>query len=484
MFKRGLLLVIFLSLAFYLMKWFRPLEIATGVGATLMVLFFLYKRFSKDGDEEEDFTDDDEPEDEGWGAPILQAGVLTIVMCLVLWGIFTKVLPPELTMAQEAPEVARMREITLQKIDTYTDAGSYEKAVDILNGFINSGIRNGEISGEQKKRLFAKKVKILIAWSDSEKDMKKRMELLAQAGELDRRYKTGNDELIKEKVRNIELANRDESIELPDSYRLKVHSTGIADSSLVKIEMTLSVLDDGGNPVKSLREKDFKARVDGDECELELSRVQPSRNIVILQDISGSMKPEHLNEARAGIRAAFKNLNKTDKFCLVAFNDKPRLVCDWTGKGESLEDAYKRLKPYGNTAIYDSINYAMKELKRWESGENYIVILTDGTDSSSKNSLEQTARQLKSANVPVIVIALKTSEFNASPLKKLAESSGGQYFETRDITKLSSLFENAAKFMENRYTLHLRPTTIRATHKHNVSLIAGRNLKYSHVIRF
>ena len=485
MFKRSLLLAIFLTLVFYLMKWFRPIEIMIGAVVAMMVMFFLYKRFSEDnGDEEEDYIDDDEPEDEGWGAPILQTGILAILMCLAFWGVFTKVLPPAPAKAGEDPEVTHRREMTLQKIDTYTDAGSYRKAVDTINSFINTGIRNGEISGVQKNRLFAKKVKILIAWSDSERNIKKRMELLDQAGELDRRYKTGNNELIREKVRNIQLANRDESIELPESYRLKVHSAVIADSSPVKIEMILSVLGDKGTPLKSLRDKDFKARVDGDECEVELSRIQPSRNIVILQDISGSMKQEHIDKARMGIKAAFDNLNKTDKFCLVAFSDKPNTACNWTAKAATLDRAYRNLKTKGNTAIYDSIHYGLKELKRWESGQNYIVMLTDGTDSSSGKSLKQTIKKLKSAKVPVIIIALKTSEFNSSPLKKLAACSGGQYFETRDITKLSSLFQNATKLMENRYTIHLKPTTIKATCKHEVSLTVGRNLKGSKIIRF
>ncbi|MCD4785271.1 MAG: VWA domain-containing protein [Candidatus Eremiobacteraeota bacterium] len=483
MFKRSIFLILFLALAFYLAKWVRPLEILVGVGTTLAVMFFLYKRFEDSGDDEEDYVDDDELKDEGWGAPILQVGGLAVIMCLVFSGIFTWVLPPEPANAQEDPQVIRQREMTFQKIDTYTDAGSFDKAVDILNGFINSGIRNGELSGEQKSKLFARKVKILIAWSDNEEDTNKRMKLLAQAGELDRRYNTGNGDLIDEKVRNIKLENRDEAVKLPGNYQLKVHSSKVAGFSPVTIEMTVSVLDNKGNTVKNLREKDFKALVDGDKCGLELSRIQPSRNIVILQDISGSMKQEHLHKAWMGIKAVVNNLKETDKFCLVAFNDKPHLVCNWTGKVESVENAFKKLKPGGNTAIYDSVHFALKEVERWGSGKNYIIILTDGTDSSSKRSLEQIVKKVRAAKVPVLVIALKTSEFNANPLKKLSGISGGQYFETRNVTELKALFENAARFMDNRYTLYLKPDTIKATSEHTISLTVGRNLNVKETIK-
>jgi len=60
----------------------------------------------------------------------------------------------------------------------------------------------------------------------------------------------------------------------------------------------------------------------------EQIKVRPRRNIIFVQDVSGSMSGESIRQARAGLKIALKRLKRDDRFNVFFFNDQLRALSE------------------------------------------------------------------------------------------------------------------------------------------------------------
>jgi len=112
-----------------------------------------------------------------------------------------------------------------------------------------------------------------------------------------------------------------------------------------------------------------------------------AKDIVIVFDHSGSMSGKKLEQARESLRFILNNLNKEDRFGVIAFNDSIEPFSD------KLQDAAKpnlsaalerldRVEATGGTNIHEALQTAMKLCPPKGGGGDarpqYIIFLTDG----------------------------------------------------------------------------------------------------------
>ncbi len=231
-------------------------------------------------------------------------------------------------------------------------------------------------------------------------------------------------------------------------------------------EVTLhaTVVDDRNRLITNLNKGDFNVFEDGKEQKITSFRnedIPVAMGIVI--DNSGSMR-----EKRPQVNAAALNLvrssNPQDKVFIVNFNEEYFLDQDYTGSIPKLKDALERIESRGGTALYDAVVASADHLKK--SGElekKVILVVTDGEDNASRESLEQALRRLQEQNGPTIyTIGLLGDEHSKRArraLREMAEDTGGVAFFPNNLNEVEAITTQIAHDIRNQYTIGYKPST-------------------------
>src|ERR1051326_8541728 len=125
-------------------------------------------------------------------------------------------------------------------------------------------------------------------------------------------------------------------------------------------------------------------------------------SIGIVVDNSGSMRTK-----RAAVTKAVLNLiqasNPQDEVFVVNFNDDHYLDQDFTNKIAPLHEALDRVDSRGGTALYDAVIASADHLAKGAKKEKKVLlVVTDGVDNESRESLESAIRSVQNDAGPTI----------------------------------------------------------------------------------
>jgi Ca-activated chloride channel family protein len=191
-----------------------------------------------------------------------------------------------------------------------------------------------------------------------------------------------------------------------DGYRFK--------SGVELINVTATVTDVSGRFVPGLQQDDFKVYEDGQPQEISYfsaDRVPVSLGIVL--DTSGSMAGEKIDEARRALdRFVFDLLDEHDEVFLYRFSDHPVLMQDWTTDRASLSRAMTRIVPNGGTALYDAVLEAIPLVARGHNQKKALVVITDGNDTTSRESLHAVRESLRDSEVLLYAVGIDGREID------------------------------------------------------------------------
>jgi len=186
----------------------------------------------------------------------------------------------------------------------------------------------------------------------------------------------------------------------------------------------------------------------------------------IVIDNSGSMR-----DKRPAVNQSAINLvrasNPQDEVFVVNFNDEYYLDQDFTGSIPKLQDALERIESRGGTALYDALVASADHLKKnAKLDKKVILVVTDGEDNASRESLEQAIRRLQAENGPTVyTIGILGGEAHPKrakrALQEIAEATGGVSFFPKDLSQVDSITRQVAHDIRNQYTIGYRPSTPR-----------------------
>ncbi len=231
-------------------------------------------------------------------------------------------------------------------------------------------------------------------------------------------------------------------------------------------EVTLhaTVVDDHFRPITDLNKTDFTVFEDGKPQKITSFRnedIPVALGIVI--DNSGSMR-----DKRPQVNAAALNLvrssNPQDQVFVVNFSEEYFLDQDYTGSVPKLKDALERIESRGGTALYDAVVASADHLKKSGALEKKVLlVVTDGEDNASRESLEQALRRIEEKNGPTIyTIGLLGDEHEKRArraLREMAEDSGGVAFFPKNLDEVEAITQQIAHDIRNQYTIQYKPTT-------------------------
>lgn len=201
------------------------------------------------------------------------------------------------------------------------------------------------------------------------------------------------------------------------------------------------------------------------------------RNIMLVVDVSRSMGERDF-PSRIGYTSRLEGLKTVvadyvknrsqDRVGLVVFGQNAYLQSPLTTDVGLVEQFVKTLQPRmagDGTAIGDGLGLALKRLKKVSDSSRAIILMTDGVNTAGQILPLKAAHVAKELGVQVHTIGIggtqddaasqvnallslggsRSSEFDEATLKKIAEITGGVYFNASSLAGFEDVYREIEK---------------------------------------
>ncbi|MBI3478662.1 MAG: VWA domain-containing protein [Acidobacteria bacterium] len=183
--------------------------------------------------------------------------------------------------------------------------------------------------------------------------------------------------------------------------------------------------------------------------------------LVLMIDTSASMTKEFAPEQAAAM-GFLRRMTRlvTDQSMVVAFSTHATLNPSLDGSAPASFRQIALLRPAGLTALFDSICEVSARISESspQSGRsrNVLILLSDGADTYSLNSLEQAIAAALDSNLTIYAITdhaqHKVSRGDIN-LQKLAAATGGQVFFLKKFKSTEGTFVELEREIHSQYTV-------------------------------
>ncbi len=183
-------------------------------------------------------------------------------------------------------------------------------------------------------------------------------------------------------------------------------------------------------------------------------------SVILLIDYSESLL-EELPVVKAAARQFAQNLLRPqDRIAVVGFNQRAFWLTGYTNDFAAAAAAVDRVKPIGETHLYDTFIEMLFELQK-RPGRRALVVLTDGVDQGSEFKLDHLVHYAKYAGVPVYPViknkmltrAMRfgVGYLQARRLAALARDTGATYFIVKSERELPTVYDRIAQELRQQY---------------------------------
>ena len=178
-------------------------------------------------------------------------------------------------------------------------------------------------------------------------------------------------------------------------------------------------------------------------------------DLVVVMDISGSMRGDKITSARSSLLQFINKLDDRDRLRIDLFNDQIATLTPLTPIGEKRQqvlDSVSGIFEQNDTSLYDAILNAYSDLQEEGNPDHIraIVVLSDGEDTYSTATLDQVIQQIQSSEgeggnaIKVFTIAFG-EDADSDILKQIAEPSGGRQYNSSPET-IQKIYDEIATF--------------------------------------
>ena len=185
-------------------------------------------------------------------------------------------------------------------------------------------------------------------------------------------------------------------------------------------------------------------------------------HVVLLIDYSESMLEELPVVKAAAKQFARALLRPQDRIAVAGFNQRTFWLTGYTNDWNSVAAAVDRVKPIGQTHLYDSVIEMLYEIQK-TPGRHALVVLTDGVDQGSTFKLDHLVHYARYAGVPVYPVVknrmlsrlmrLGVGRLQARRLGRIAEETGATYFIIQSERELDAVYGRIANELRQQYQL-------------------------------
>ena len=256
-----------------------------------------------------------------------------------------------------------------------------------------------------------------------------------------------------------------------------------SDTRLVPLNVT--VTDKSGHLVTDLTQSAFTVMENGVPQTIKLfKREDVPVSIGLIIDNSGSMRDKRQAVESAALTLV-KSSNPQDEAFVVNFNDDAYLdTPDLTSDISVLEQALTKINAKGGTAMRDALRMSLEEVrKKAKRDKKVLLVVTDGNDNASTETLESLVREAQQNDVLIYGIGLLSQEERKEAraakraLDLLVTSTGGQVFYPNSPSEVEEIAKEVARDIRNQYTIAYTPSNpaLDGTFRQIKVSVKGRN---------
>jgi Ca-activated chloride channel homolog len=186
-------------------------------------------------------------------------------------------------------------------------------------------------------------------------------------------------------------------------------------------------------------------------------RVKKHATVVLLFDKSGSMAGTKIGAAVKGAQGFVQSMDRDDRIIWLPFDSALYPAVEGFGSdiGEELVGRIGSTVASGGTSLYDALlkaHDALEEHRREDpTGRRYgIVLLSDGKDESSRNTLGVVEARLRPHEADPTGIQIHTiaigSDADENVLRKIANAGHGRYWKGNTVEQMVSIYRSIATY--------------------------------------
>lgn len=252
------------------------------------------------------------------------------------------------------------------------------------------------------------------------------------------------------------------------------------------VNLYFNVKDKRGGLVAGLEKDAFQVFEDGKPQTIKYFSREADQPLTLgmLIDTSGSQSRVLGAEQEVGAQFLEQVLRPKDLAFLINFDVNVELAHDLTNSGKDLRSALRTVKintgggsggipgmgggpiPQSNprgTLLYDAVYLAAGEKLKNEVGRKAMIILTDGEDQGSHETINGAIEAAQKSDAICYVLLIQDDAmyhgFGAGDMKKLAEQTGGRVIEVgNDEKKLRKALDQISEELRTQYGVGYTPT--------------------------
>jgi Ca-activated chloride channel homolog len=231
------------------------------------------------------------------------------------------------------------------------------------------------------------------------------------------------------------------------------------------VVLNVSVTDTRGQMVTGLPQTAFRVFENDTRQPVSIFRREDVPiSLGLLVDRSPSMidKREKVASAALGLMRAS---NPDDEVFVLNFDENAYLDQDYTSDIGKLEHALRRFDSQGGTAMRDAARLAAEHLRHRAAKEKKVIlVITDGEDNSSLETIEHMVKVAQQNEILVYAVGLLGSEQPEAAararrdLDSLTRATGGRSWYPRDIAEIDGIARQIAHEIRNQYILGYNPS--------------------------
>lgn len=294
------------------------------------------------------------------------------------------------------------------------------------------------------------------------------------------------------------------------------------DDEIIRVEtnlvtMPVSVLDRDGRFISGLQQRDFKIFENGVEQKIDyFQSVETPFTVALLIDVSPSTQ-FRIDEIQNAAITFVDQLRPSDRVMVITFDQYVHVLTEPTNNRDRLRNAIRNAQFGDGTSLYEAVDQTIYQHLGRVQGRKAVVLFTDAVDTTSRRAtMESTLRATEEVDALFYPIRYDTSGYGGRGggarsgggrnypqprrggrvtmgdilgailsggnvnvgsggggyaseaeyakgkqyLERLAQNSGGRFFEASSIYNLDAAFSGIAEELRRQYSLGYYPETV------------------------
>lgn len=222
------------------------------------------------------------------------------------------------------------------------------------------------------------------------------------------------------------------------------------------VEVLVNVEDRARRPVLDLSDAEFQIREGRHPRAVRSARQLSTDPLMagIAIDRSKSLHGSMDRVATSAVRFTERATRGGEVF-VVGFHHRPEILQASTNRVETLRRTLADLEASGNTALNEALIFSLMQFEN-ASGNRFLLVLTDGIDTSSRYDQKVVERIANEFGVPIYFVLFDSAEARADPkqrttLREIAEATGGRAFDLESTDGLDAIWNRIQIDVDSRY---------------------------------